>query len=91
MALYHPSGGGRPSQHLSDPKTEVAKDLDSALAHASVCILHNDAPQWRDLRVADFSGIHRTDVLDGRRIQRAEAMEGVEQGARHACRLANQE
>ena len=60
------------------PKAELAQDLKSALAHADVCIVHNDWPQWRDLTAADFSGMRRKVVVDGRRILDREAMKGVE-------------
>jgi UDPglucose 6-dehydrogenase len=59
------------------PKVEIAKDLASALAHADVCIVHNDWPQWRDLTTADFVGMRRKVVIDGRRIIRYESMQGV--------------
>src|SRR3990170_2219234 len=49
MALYHPSGGRRLSSHPGDLETEGAKDLDSALAHADVCTLHNDCPNGASL------------------------------------------
>ncbi len=60
------------------PKVEIAKDLSSALAHADICIVHNDWPQWRDLTAEDFAGMRRKVVVDGRRIVRPEAMKGVE-------------
>jgi len=43
-----------------------------------VCIVHNDWPQWRDLTAADFAGMRRKVVVDGRRILRREGMQGVE-------------
>ncbi len=30
--------------HPADPEAEVAKDLESALAHADVWFVHNDSP-----------------------------------------------
>jgi len=60
------------------PKVEIARDLTSALAHADVCIVHNDWPQWQELRAADFAGMKRMVVIDGRRILRQEAMAGAE-------------
>jgi len=59
------------------PKVEVASDVKSALAHADVCIVHNDWPQWRDLHASDFAGMRQKIVVDGRRILRREAMEGA--------------
>ena len=73
------------------PEVGVVLDLASAPARADVCIVHNDWPQWRRLTASDFSRMRRKIVVGDRRILRAEAMQGVEQGARHACRLANQE
>jgi len=64
--------------HREVPKVEIARDLTSALAHADVCIVHNDWPQWRELRAADFAGMKRMVVIDGRRILRQEAMAGAE-------------
>ena len=63
----------------------------SVPAPADAWIVHDDGPQWRDLTAAEFSGCLEKAVVDGRRIQRREAIEGVEQGAPHACRLASQE
>jgi len=40
--------------------------------------VHNDWPQWRDLTAADFAGMRRKVVVDGRRILRREGMQGVE-------------
>jgi len=40
--------------------------------------VHNDWPQWRDWTAADFSGMRGKVVVDGRRILRREAMDGVE-------------
>ncbi len=60
------------------PEVEVARDAKSALAQADVCIVHNDWPQWRELTAADFSGMRRKIVVDGRRILRRDAMRGVE-------------
>ncbi|HEY7587757.1 MAG TPA: UDP-glucose/GDP-mannose dehydrogenase family protein [Thermoplasmata archaeon] len=59
------------------PKVEIASDVKSALAHADVCIVHNDWPQWRDLKASDFAGMRQKIVVDGRRILRREAMEGA--------------
>ncbi len=52
--------------------------LKSALAHADVCIVHNDWPRWRDLTAADFAGMRRSVVVDGRRISQRGALQGVE-------------
>ncbi len=41
-------------------------------------IVHSDRPQWHDLTAADFAGMRRKVVVDGRRILRREAMNGVE-------------
>jgi len=60
------------------PEAEVAPDVRSALAQADVCIVHNDWPQWSELRAAHFAGMRRKTVVDGRRILRREAMKGVE-------------
>lgn len=59
------------------PKVEIAKDLHSALAHADLCIVHNDWPEWRDLTAADFASMKRKVVIDGRRILNREALKGV--------------
>ncbi len=59
------------------PAVEIAGDAKSALAHADVCIVHNDWPQWRDLRPTDFSPMDGKVVVDGRRILNREAMKGV--------------
>jgi UDPglucose 6-dehydrogenase len=64
--------------HRALPRVEIARDVKSALAQTDVCIVHNDWPQWRDLNAADFSGMRRKVVVDGRRILRREAMQGVE-------------
>src|SRR3970282_2882515 len=47
-------------------QAKIAADMASALAHADVCIVHNDWPEWRDLTAADFAGIRRRVVVDGR-------------------------
>ena len=44
----------------------------------SICVVHNDGPAGRELTAADFSGMRRKVVVDGRRILRREAMDGVE-------------
>jgi UDPglucose 6-dehydrogenase len=59
------------------PKVEIAKDLASALAHADVCIVHNDWPQWRDLTAADFAKTNWRAVIDGRRILDRQALTGI--------------
>ncbi len=59
------------------PAVETAPDVKSALARADVCIVHNDWPQWRALKAADFSGMNRKVVVDGRRILNRSAMKGV--------------
>ena len=66
------------SELREDACRRCAQDAKSALARADVCIVHNDWPQWRDLTAADFAGMRRKVVVDGRRILRREAMEGVE-------------
>ena len=43
-----------------------------------MCIVHNDWPQWGNLTAKDFAGMRRNVVIDGRRMLRREAMEGVE-------------
>ncbi len=60
------------------PAAEVAPTLEKALAQADVCIVHNDWPQWRGLKAADFLTMRRKVVIDGRRILRREAMKGIE-------------
>jgi UDPglucose 6-dehydrogenase len=60
------------------PKADVAPDLERALANADACIVHNDWPQWRALTSADFAGMRRRLVIDGRRILNRKAMDGVE-------------
>jgi len=72
---------GADAFHPEVPKVEIAKGLGSALARADAWIVHNDWPEWRDLTAADFSRMRRNVVVDGRRIQGREAMEGVERGA----------
>ena len=64
--------------HAAVREADVAPDVASALAHADARIVHNDGPQWRDRTSADFSGIHRTVVVDGRRTQRREPVKGIE-------------
>ena len=59
------------------PAAETAPDVKSALARADVCIVHNDWPHWRGLKAADFSGMKRKVVVDGRRILNRSAMKGV--------------
>ena len=60
------------------PQVELAPDVERALAHADVCIIHNDWPQWRALTSSDFAGMRRRLVIDGRRILNREALDGVE-------------
>ena len=60
------------------PKAQIAKDLKSALAHADVCIVHNDWPQWGNLTAKDFAPMRRKVVIDGRRILERAALKGVE-------------
>lgn len=50
----------------------------SAFALSDVWFVHNDSPQWRGLATADFSGMRRKVVIDGRRILDREKMEGVD-------------
>ena len=64
--------------HTAAPKVQNPLDLKSALAHAEVWFVHNDWPQWRDLTAADFVGMRRKVVIDGRRIMNRAAMAGVE-------------
>jgi len=73
---YDPEAGA--SFHAAVPDVEIAPDVTSALAHADVCIVHNDWPQWRTLKAADFSGMRRKVVVDGRRILEREAMKGID-------------
>ncbi len=49
-----------------------------ALALVTIRAVYNDSPRWRDLASADFLGMHGKVVVDGRRILRREAMDGVE-------------
>jgi len=60
------------------PEVKIAPDVQSALANADVCIVHNDWPQWRELTGADFSGMNEKVVVDGRRILNRGAMKGVQ-------------
>jgi UDPglucose 6-dehydrogenase len=60
------------------PTVTIAPNMESALAEADVCIVHNDWPQWRQLTVADFERMRRKVVVDGRRILDREAVKGVE-------------
>lgn len=60
------------------PVVEIAPDVKSALAQADVAIVHNDWPQWGKLTAADFSGMRRKIVIDGRRILRREKLKGIE-------------
>ena len=64
------------------PGVDIAKDVSSALAHADVCIVHNDWPQWRDLTAADFSRMRTKVVVDGRRILRGDV--NLDRGAERA-------
>lgn len=50
----------------------------SALAHVHMCFVHNGWPQWGNLTVADFAGMRRKVVVDGRRILQRGAMKAVE-------------
>jgi len=52
--------------------------LPGALAHADVWFVHNDWAQWRELTAADFAGMRRKVVVDGRRILERAALKGVE-------------
>ena len=69
---------GADASHREVPKVEIAKDLRSALAHADVWFVHNDGPEERGLATADFSGMRRKTVIDGRRILKRRAMHGVD-------------
>ncbi len=60
------------------PPLEAGSVLSRAFAGDNISFVRNDWPQGRDLRVADFLRIHRKDVVDLRRLQGREAMEGVE-------------
>ena len=51
--------------------------LNSALAHADVCVVHNDWAPWRDLTAVDYSGMGRKVVVDRRRILQREKRAGV--------------
>ncbi|MBI4415858.1 MAG: UDP-glucose/GDP-mannose dehydrogenase family protein, partial [Euryarchaeota archaeon] len=64
--------------HAVVPEVEIAEDVKGALSGADVCIVHNDWPAVRDLTAADFSGMGRKVVIDGRRILGRSAMKGVE-------------
>ncbi len=59
------------------PRVEIAHDTPSALEGADLCIVHNDWPQWRELKGADFQGMRRKIVIDGRRILNRQALNGV--------------
>lgn len=50
--------------------------------HADVWFVHNDGPEWRHLTAEDFLRMRRKVVIDGRRVLRREAMEGVDVRAR---------
>jgi len=43
-----------------------------------VRVVRNDWPQWRELTAANYSGMRRKVVVDGRRILERGAMKGVE-------------
>lgn len=60
------------------PDVQTAPAVVTAVAGADVCIVHNDWPAWRDLTAADFAGMRRKVVVDGRRILCREAMTGIE-------------
>ena len=60
------------------PRVETAPRVKSALAHADVCIVHNDWPQWGNLTAKDFAPMRRKVVIDGRRILERGALKGVE-------------
>ena len=64
--------------HAAVPGVEIAPTVASALAHADVCIVHNDWPEWRALKAKDFIGMRRKVVVDGRRILNRKALAGVE-------------
>ncbi len=59
------------------PGIETAGNIRSAVLHADACIVHNDWPQWRELTAADFQGMRRKIVIDGRRILNRRGFEGV--------------
>lgn len=46
----------------------MAPAVRMASADADLCIVHNDWSQWRDLTAADFSGMRRKVVIDGRSV-----------------------
>jgi UDP-glucose 6-dehydrogenase len=56
----------------------IAPEVNSALAHADVCIVHNDWPHGRDLTAADFEAMRRKVLVDGRQILHREAVQGIE-------------
>ncbi len=64
--------------HGAVPLVEIAPDVSSALAEADVCIVHNDWPEWRQLKAKDFAGMRNKVVVDGRRILIPKAMRGLE-------------
>jgi UDPglucose 6-dehydrogenase len=60
------------------PTVTIARDMESALADADVCIVHNDWPQWGEMTAQDFAGMRQKVVVDGRRILNRAALSGVE-------------
>lgn len=55
-----------------------APDVATAFAHADVCIVNDDWPQWRTLTAKDLAGMRRKFVVAGRRILRGEVMQGIQ-------------
>jgi len=59
------------------PPLEVGFFLSRAFAEGNLSFVLNDGPESRDLAAADFAGMRRKVVVDGRRIRRHEAMQGI--------------
>jgi UDP-glucose 6-dehydrogenase len=73
---YDPAAGD--AFRRAVPNAMIAPKVNSALAHADVCIVHNDWPQRRDPTRADFDTIRRKVVVDQPRILHREAVPGIE-------------
>ncbi len=60
------------------PPLAVGSILSRAFAGDNISFLRNDWPAGRDWTAADFSGMGRKVVVNGRRILERGAMKGVE-------------
>ncbi len=71
-------GGRSATDNLRPPPLGRAGSLGRDFAQADLRVVHNDDPEWRALIAADFSGMCRKVVVDGRRILERGAMKAVE-------------